>query len=168
MSFELFFSSKGRLGRNEFLQAMILLLGFQVVCSVLVALSASTVVMIGFINLALLFPYACVFSKRFHDNGKSGYWFIPILIIYFGASSVIANFWGVFYTDYMQSFSEDFQSIIDRRDLPALANLMQKNAVDMFGPNLITMAVQSLATALPAAALGSDPKANTYGPSGNE
>lgn len=162
--FEIFFSSKGRLGPNDFLRAMILLLGFQVVCSVLVAISSELVVIIGFINGALIYPYACVFSKRFHDNGKSGYWFLPILLIYIVASSMVANVLDVFYADYLEKFGNEFQVIVDRRDLTALAKLMQQNSVEMFFPNLVTMIVQTVVTALPAAALSSDPKPNAYGP----
>ena len=161
--FNLLFTSQGRLSPNDFLRAMILLLGFQVVCSVVVALSAELVVIIGFINGALIFPYACVFSKRFHDNGKSGYWFLPVLLVYFVASSIVANVLGVFYAEYMESFSEEFQTIFEQRDLTELAKLMQRNAVDMFFPNLVTMIVQTLATALPVAILSSDPDTNAYG-----
>ena len=45
---------------------------------------------------------------------------------------------------------------------------MYQNAVDLFDPNLITVAGQTLATALLAAELCPYPNANTYGPSGNE
>lgn len=162
--FELLFTSKGRLGPNEFLRAMILLLGFQVVCSVVVALSAEVVVVMGFVNAALIYPYACVFSKRFHDNGKSGYWFLPILLVYFAASSIVANLWGIFYGEYMQAFGQQFETIVDQRDLTELAKLMQRNSVDMFFPNLVTMIVQTVATAVPAAVLSSDPEPNAYGP----
>lgn len=161
--FELLFTSQGRLGPNEFLRAMILLLGFQVVCSVFVALSAEVVVLIGFINGVLIFPYACVFSKRFHDNGKSGYWFLPVLLVYFVASSIVANVLTVFYGEYMDTFSTEFQTILEQRDLAELANLMQRNAVEMFFPNLITMIVQTVVTALPVAILSSDPDTNAYG-----
>ena len=63
----LFFSADGRIGRQSFWIGFLILLGAGVVLS--------WIPLIGFVaGLALLYPWTCLYSKRFHDMGHSG-WF---------------------------------------------------------------------------------------------
>jgi uncharacterized membrane protein YhaH (DUF805 family) len=75
---DLFLSASGRLARTPFL----------IGCAVLIALAAVYEAWAGatihwltgwFVYPALLFPGACVLSKRLHDRGRSGWWAALIL-----------------------------------------------------------------------------------------
>ncbi|MDP1737094.1 MAG: DUF805 domain-containing protein [Caulobacter sp.] len=70
----LFFSAEGRIGRSAFWIGWLVLLGVNVV--------ASWIPLIGLlISLASIYCSVCVYSKRLHDMGKSGWLQIwPILI----------------------------------------------------------------------------------------
>ncbi len=70
----LFFSAEGRIGRGEFWIGWLVLLGVNVV--------AGWIPLIGWI-LALVTIYCsiCIYSKRLHDMGKSGWLqLVPIVI----------------------------------------------------------------------------------------
>lgn len=63
----LLFSAKGRLGRRDFWTAWFLL-----------AIATAALRMFGVVGellgLLLAFPQICLFSKRLHDVGRSGWW----------------------------------------------------------------------------------------------
>jgi uncharacterized membrane protein YhaH (DUF805 family) len=69
---KLFFSADGRIGRQAFWIGFLILLGAGVVLGWIPLLGIV-------VSLALIYPWTCLFAKRFHDMGKSG-WFalIPI------------------------------------------------------------------------------------------
>ena len=70
----LFFSADGRIGRQAFWVGFLILLGAGVVLGWIPILGA-------LISIALIYPWVCLFSKRFHDMGKSG-WFalLPVAL----------------------------------------------------------------------------------------
>lgn len=70
----LLFSADGRIGRQTFWIGWLILLGVNVVLS--------WIPFLGFlISLAALYCSICVFSKRLHDMGKSGWLqLVPILL----------------------------------------------------------------------------------------
>ncbi len=70
----LFFSAEGRIGRSAFWIGWLVLLGVNVV--------AGWIPLIGWlISIASIYCTVCVYSKRLHDMGKSGWLQIwPILI----------------------------------------------------------------------------------------
>ena len=62
----LFFSADGRIGRQTFWIGFLILLGAGVV--------VSWIPLLGLIaTLALIYPWTCLFAKRFHDMNKSGW-----------------------------------------------------------------------------------------------
>ena len=64
----LFLSADGRIGRQTYWIGFLILLGAGVLLSWIPGLS-----------LLLIYPWVCLFSKRFHDMGKSG-WFAALAI----------------------------------------------------------------------------------------
>lgn len=72
---DLLLNPNGRLARHRFWQGMIIL----TMTSVVVGAAAWLLNPIfGLINYALIFPYICVYGKRLHDAGHSGWWVIAI------------------------------------------------------------------------------------------
>ena len=70
----LFFTAEGRIGRQTFWIGWLMLLGAHMV--------AGWIPLIGWaIGLAATFAGVCIFSKRLHDMGRTGWWqLLPILL----------------------------------------------------------------------------------------
>ncbi|MDG2527538.1 DUF805 domain-containing protein [Caulobacter endophyticus] len=70
----LMFSADGRIGRQAFWIAWLMLLGVNVV--------AGWVPVIGnLVALVTLYCFVCIYAKRLHDMGKSGWWqVVPIVL----------------------------------------------------------------------------------------
>jgi uncharacterized membrane protein YhaH (DUF805 family) len=92
----LMFSADGRIGRQAFWMAWLVLLGVNTV--------GQWVPVIGQLAaLVSLFCFACIYAKRLHDMGKSGWWQVipivlgPVLLIGsalwlgFGAAAIALN-----------------------------------------------------------------------------
>lgn len=76
---ELFFSSTGRVARAPFLIAAAVLIGLALIYEA--SLGPTLHLLTGwFVYPGLLFSGACVFSKRLHDRGRSG-WLAAIIIL---------------------------------------------------------------------------------------
>lgn len=79
---KLFFSADGRIGRQSFWIGFLILLGVGVVLGWIPILGA-------IVSLALIYPWVCLYSKRFHDMGKSG-WLAVLPVIVPGVLVVLA------------------------------------------------------------------------------
>jgi uncharacterized membrane protein YhaH (DUF805 family) len=76
----LFFTADGRIGRQAFWIGWLMLLGVHVV--------AGAIPLIGWaLGLAAMFAAVCLYTKRLHDMGRTGWWQVlpivlgPVLII---------------------------------------------------------------------------------------
>lgn len=93
----LFFSADGRIGRSSFWIAWLVLLGVNVVLGWIPLLG-------WFLSLATIYCFVCIYSKRLHDMGKSGWLqIVPMLITFalpvmglfaFGGMAIIAGLAG--------------------------------------------------------------------------
>ena len=88
----LFFTADGRIGRQAFWIGWLMLLGVHVV--------AGWVPLIGWaLGLAALFASVCLYTKRLHDMGRSGWWQVlpivlgPVLIL---GSAMAIGFGAIF------------------------------------------------------------------------
>lgn len=80
----LFLSADGRIGRQSFWIAILILIGVNVVLGWIPLIGA-------LVGLALIYPSVCVYSKRLHDMGKSGWlqvWPIAICVVLFIVAGV--------------------------------------------------------------------------------
>ena len=70
---KLFLSAEGRIGRQTFWIGFLILLGANVVLG--------WIPLLGLLSVALIYLWICLYSKRFHDMGKSG-WLavIPVVV----------------------------------------------------------------------------------------
>jgi uncharacterized membrane protein YhaH (DUF805 family) len=89
----LFLTADGRIGRQEYWIAFLIMLGVSVVLKFIPFLGP-------LLSLALIYPQVCVGSKRLHDFGKSGFlMLVPygvvvvalILVLVFGGMALISG-----------------------------------------------------------------------------
>ncbi|EAP88905.1 MAG: DUF805 domain-containing protein [Oceanicaulis sp.] len=77
-------SANGRMAPADFQKAGLILIAISFVLAltplVLPVVLASLLTII--VGLALIYPWACIWSKRLHDAGRSGWMFLVVLVIW--------------------------------------------------------------------------------------
>lgn len=154
-------SPKGRLGPRDFLRGLIL-----VTAAYILVQLVGTFVSPGFSVLIypMIYVYVCLFSKRLHDAGHSGWLYLLFLLGYTIGGSIISAmlmpFLSPMASDMIQQFmtSGDFTGAMTAMNERA-EELTRKSALTTLASFLITSAVLGFI----GARLPSDPAENRYG-----
>ena len=71
----LLFNASGRISGKPYWQGILLL----TLASVIITAAANMVLpIVGWLNVALIYPFICVFGKRFHDRGLTAGWAVAV------------------------------------------------------------------------------------------
>jgi len=157
------FSAKGRLAPADFQQAGLILVGVSFVLALApVVLPFGLTMLLGFLSLILIYPWVCLWSKRLHDAGQSGWLAAAAIVVW-----IILN--------YIMG------QIVSTLFAPDAAQMMLA-AQETGNPQAILQATQEMTrmSAIPSAIGGlivgagmvfggsrllkSDPEENRYGP----
>lgn len=119
------------------------------------------------IEVALIYCYACVFSKRLHDAGQSGWLYIVFVIGFVVVSGILQYVLiNLIAPDAMALMNELVGLMLAGKD-EALTSFMQNNRQTIqqaaLLPDLLSFLIASGLTGLAAYSLASDPKTNRYG-----
>lgn len=82
----LFFSADGRIGRQDFWVGFLILLGANVVLNMIPLIGQ-------ILSLVLCWCWICLYSKRLHDMGKSG-WLVAVPLVIAVVAGVVAGISG--------------------------------------------------------------------------
>ena len=78
----LLFSSHGRIGSDTFIKAGYILILIGTAFSMSKVISPAIGGIFGFLSMLLLYPWACIWIKRLHNGGKSGWMVCLYILIY--------------------------------------------------------------------------------------
>lgn len=157
------FNPQGRIQANQFWKAIIILVAFQIVMQVVQYLGVDLSSITGFLSLALIYPYLCVYGKRLHDSNKSAWMFLLFLLGYI-VTSIVSLF-------FIPGLGEFFQELIvlveagDEEAIDVLAEEFGASAgisIQIIG--LVGLLVSNLLLGFIVARMHSDPNVNKYGP----
>jgi uncharacterized membrane protein YhaH (DUF805 family) len=92
----LFFSAEGRVGQKDFWLAAIILFVFGVVIH-------AAVVVGTLVWLLSTYCWICIYSKRLHDMGRSGWvqimpWILGLFCLIFGGAALVSSLFGLIFT----------------------------------------------------------------------
>jgi len=157
------FAHKGRLAPAEFQRAGFVLIGM----SFLIALSPLFLpfrlsITLSILGLLLVWPWACLWSRRFHDAGQSGWLFLAVLVLYlalnFAMNQILSTIFG-------GEAARMAQAAVETGDFRIMMEAMRESAVALAPSNAIGSGLISVVMVLGAnAILKSDPEENRYGP----
>ncbi len=157
----LFFSTKGRIGPAAFQSAAIILIAIGFAINMVPFLSFSLGMIVSILSLVILWPWICLWVKRLHDAGKSGWMVLVVLLVLIGVNIVVGRL--------MLSMLVD-QAAMQEAVLNAGADVMgaMKASAEFTKPTIIPSAIAGAVTSFVVVFLGnkvlkSDPEENQFG-----
>lgn len=154
------FAPNGRINPSQFQTGALVLLGIGFVMALL-SLTGNAALMgvQTLVGLALIYPWVVLWRKRLHDNGKSGWFLVLIVLVWFILSMIVGQVVTMMFAGDMMQAMEDVTGFSQM--MQAQAQLAQELAL----PNAISSLVVGLIVVFGAnAILKSDPEENRYGP----
>jgi uncharacterized membrane protein YhaH (DUF805 family) len=143
----------GRVGPITFRNTVIILI-LVGACLSLMPLINAALAAVSFAGILLLYPSIVIWVKRFHDAGKSGWWFLAVFVAQAVTSIVVSRF-------IVARFLPPPPPVDPHFIWLSMVAQMRANAL----PSTISGVVISLAFALIInEELKSDPEENAYGP----
>jgi uncharacterized membrane protein YhaH (DUF805 family) len=158
---ELFLTPNGRIDQPTYWRAVFILAGVSAVISVL----ATYVTMaIGLLGLGTAWAWIAIHAKRFHDNNKSG-WFMLLLIVVAAISNNVFSglLEGMSGFD-MAEYEREVGAASSRGDFGALMTLMSEAQRATILPTIITTFITTGILGGIMSLLKTDPNDNKYGP----
>lgn len=155
-----FLNPNGRLGPEEFQKAALILIGIGFVLNILPAISL-VFGALGILGLLLIYPWVCLWSKRLHDAGQSGWMTLVVFLVWIVINWVVGGIIGILFAgdiaaDLSTSNSDSMGSMFDAITQASRATLV---------PSAISGAIVSFGVVYVAnMMLKSEPGTNKYGP----
>ncbi len=152
------FNPNGRIPSGPFWTGILILIAVNAAIS---AASAYVNPMIGIIGIVLLYPFICVYVKRFHDAGKSGWLVLLVILAY-----IILGFIGGMVLSFTLGgdLTAQVMEAAQSGDQAQIQALQMQMTQTLLIPSIILNAVIALGVAFVVANLRSDPETNKYGP----
>ena len=158
-------SPKGRIGPRTFLRGFILLTGGYMLMQ-LAEVFISPV--FGLISLGFIYMYVCVFSKRLHDAGQSGWLYLLFLLGYIVVNTIVTMVLLPMLTPHAYEMYMEFFGYVMSGDSSSAEAFMQENQSVLaraLSPTLIaSFLLSSAVLGFIGSRLPSDPDSNRYGP----
>jgi uncharacterized membrane protein YhaH (DUF805 family) len=148
---------KGRIGPATFRNAALILIVIGAILS-LAPLLNPMLALLGILGLVLIWPWVVIWVKRLHDAGKSGWWFLAVLVLWLIVSVAVSLI-------LTAQFAPASPDLAGSTDFAAIMAAMTEQMSATVVPSTIASVVISLIFVLGAnAVLKSDPGPNAYGP----
>ena len=162
------FNPQGRIGPGEFWRGLIVLIGLSIVMSVVSVYAPMAIAgIVSFAGILLIYPLICVYGKRFHDNGRTAWLVLVVLIGYIAASVLLTMILTPIVAPNLEAAQMELSEKMVAGEI-GFAELMAESQALSGGPVLIMQILVTLVASLLAgffvARLESDPDENEHGP----
>jgi uncharacterized membrane protein YhaH (DUF805 family) len=160
------FNPQGRISPAEFWRGLIILIAISVVLTVVSVYSPVAVASIlGIASILLVYPIICVYGKRFHDNGRTAWLVLLVLLVYVVFSMILSAVLTPILAPEFAAFQADLQEKIVNGEVGFVEamELGQAQASSTLVLNIVVTVVASLVTGFFVARLSSDPDENEHG-----
>ncbi len=158
---QLFLTPNGRIDQATYWRAVLIIFA---VSSVITVLSIYVTGIIGLLSFGVIWAWIAVHAKRFHDNGKSG-WYMLLLILVaailnFILGGILPSLFGFDQAGYNQEVSE----AMNNGGFAGMMEVINEGQRATMIPSILTTLI---VTGILGAIMGvfkTDPNDNQYGP----
>ncbi len=160
------FNPQGRISPSEFWRGLIVLIGISIVITVVSAYSPLAVASIlGIVSILLVYPIICVYGKRFHDNGRTAWLVLAVLVVYVIISMILSTVLTPILAPEFAAFQAELQEQIANGEVgfAEAMELGQAQAGNTLVLTIVVTLIASLLTGFFVARLESDPDENEHG-----
>ncbi|MDG1826392.1 MAG: DUF805 domain-containing protein [Henriciella sp.] len=158
----LLFNPNGRILRNRFWQGMVIM----TVLSVLVAAgSVKLGFFFGLLAYALIYPYICVYGKRFHDAGLSAWLVLVVFVVTFILSGIVGSMLNPFFMGAAEiAMQEEMTERMLAGDMAGMMEGAELLAAKLLPVTLISTVIVNAIAAIVVGMLPTQPAENKHGP----
>ena len=158
----LLFNPQGRILKNRFWQGLVVL----TVASVIVtALPVYLGTMFGIVSLLMIYPYICVYAKRFHDAGTTGWW---VIVVWFGTlvlSFIEGMILGpVFLGESGRAIQAEAAERLAQGEFDVFLQAQERLAEIMLPLSIMTVVANNAIVGFIVGSLATEPRTNKHGP----
>jgi uncharacterized membrane protein YhaH (DUF805 family) len=158
---ELFFSPNGRIDQTAYWRAVWILCGISVAISVA---SIFVTPIIGLLSLGVMWAWIAVHAKRFHDNGKTGWYMLAIIVMAAIISYILGMILpGLFGFDQAAYQREVNSAMSGGGGFAEMMELMNESQRAMVLPNILSTVLMTAIIGVVMGQFKTDPGDNQYG-----
>lgn len=155
----------GRIGRRDFWRGVILLVGAMIVLQVGGIYGGGALMAVfGLLTWLMPYFYLCVFGKRFHDSGRTAWFYLLALVAYFVLSGFLSYGLTHIFASSSLALQEEMEMLMRQGQWVDAIAYGPEIAKQQMIPTLLSLFAANGLIGYVVARLRSDPYENQYGP----
>lgn len=158
---ELFLTPNGRIDQSTYWRGVIIL---AVISIVLSFLSAYVMPFIGILGILFIWPWIAIHVKRLHDNGKTGWLVIAVIVGAIIVSFILGMILNPLLGANPAALQAEMNEAAQSGDLGAVMDMTKSMQRAQLLPSAITTALVTAIVGFGMSMLKTEPTDNQYGP----
>lgn len=158
---QLYMSPNGRIDQAVYWKAVLILF---IVSTLINAATFFVSPLIGLLSFVVMWSWIAIHAKRFHDNGKTGWYMLLLILIAAVVGQVISMVLpGLFGFDQL-AYNQRMEEVASSGDFSGMMDLINEGNRALFLPGTISTLVVTFVLGFIMSRFKTDPNDNQYGP----
>lgn len=158
---ELFLTPNGRISQSTYWRGVIILAAISIVLTVL---SAYVTPMVGILALLFVWPWIAIHVKRLHDNGKTGWLTIAVVVAAIIVSFILGAVVSPLLGGGVANMEAEINAAAQTGDINAIMEMSRDMQKAQLIPGIVQTALMTGIIGFGMSLLKTEPAENQYGP----